>query len=250
MHLMISGASVGSDFADEVTDRFFSERSAIKLIFAETDANVMTEGQFRSLILSDYPFGLEVPPLKVPNTILEGINENGEGKYDDLLDVYAMSILGSFRRYWEVDTYRLFLFAGDIMTFETIFSDIINPNPSDTLITLYYEDPLNDFSLTEIVYNDDPFESYEGMILDYPVPFTGTYVLDIRSISFDDDPSLVTSYYDVLIYGVVGPAEDKKSSKGSKGKGRTKRRRRTTVVDEEVPRSKDLRKGLRRTRVS
>jgi hypothetical protein len=213
--------SVGQTLRGVVVDNFFSERSAIKLVYAESDSNVLTAQQFRSLTTFYYPLGLELPALKVPNTILDGENERSESKYGELLDVSSLSIAGTRTNSDELDLYRFFLSAGDIVTIEFIQNTFFRPF-FDSVLYLYREE--EDYTMVLETFNDDPFEAAWSLILDYEVPVTATYVVRIDTVGADFDFAPSTSAYDLLVYSVEGPA----SSGDGKGKGSRRRNLRKT----------------------
>jgi hypothetical protein len=183
--------------------------------------NVLTAQQFRSLTTLYYPLGLELPALKVPNTILDGENERSESKYGKLLDVSSLSIAGTRTNSGELDLYRFFLYAGDIVTIEFIKNTFFGPF-FDPVLYLYRED--EDYTLVLETFNDDPFKAAWSLILDYEVPVTATYVVRIDPFGAGFDFSPVYIPLRLLIYSVEGPA----SSGNGKGKGSRRRNLRKT----------------------
>lgn len=174
LHLMASSAVVGIEamsYTDHArTDRFFSERSSIKLTLAEGCGNFMTEKeakQYGSVLK-----GMEIPEFYVQNPIEEG--ENKGGRY---LRIDTINIAGHFDYHDEVDGYRLYLKEDRIFTAEVIsFSSTLKYRVMTTL-TLF---KVSKNGHRRVVANNDfPFESFDPMILDFKVPETGTYVLAV-----------------------------------------------------------------------
>lgn len=175
---MTSGASVGASLASGTTwDRFFSERSAIKLVYAESEANTLTEKEFQSLVLKYYPRGLELAPLFVPNTILEGVNQ--VGGYPELLNVFSLSVRATIRNFLEIDIYRFFFHEGDIITIQITVNSWLRReagvNLLDQLLALYIIEEDNAYSRRRIDLNLRTSEGSAPMILDFVAPETSSY---------------------------------------------------------------------------
>jgi len=93
-HIMASGASVGLPLQGSTTgDRFFSERSAIKLaVNADVEDRERSERKAKGK--------LKLKSLDTPNTLLSGVNAGAE------LKVKAALIAGRLDVIEEVDEYR------------------------------------------------------------------------------------------------------------------------------------------------
>ena len=105
LHTMASGASVGLSLqGSTITDRFFSERSSIRIAFAEEGKSV-SESRIRRgrIVLSR---------LDVENTIMEGVNAGAD------LQVRALTIDGSIDNVGEVDNFLFNGVAGDMINVE------------------------------------------------------------------------------------------------------------------------------------
>lgn len=176
LHLMASGASVGLTLTGStITNRFFSERSSVKLSLARTGTRVLEEnfldGRHR-------PKTLWLKPFYAPNTLVEGENA------DKPLDAEGLVISGAISETGEVDEYRFFGQKGKFVNIEMIsYSDELFENPVIGAIKL---SKLNwDGSKTEIATNIQTFEPFDPLIFDQELPETGVYVIEI------DAPNIV-----------------------------------------------------------
>ncbi|MCQ8184142.1 hypothetical protein [Parvularcula maris] len=170
LHVMVSGASAGSTLADSANrDRFFSERSTIKLAINQR-GRFITDEQANA-----GKAGLK--KLQVVSQIEEG--DNADGRYD----VRNIVVEGEIETIGEVDTLTFDAKAGQIFNAEMI-SDVESsffPN-FDVIfpaLTLFLKN--DDGSLTEVAYNSDEFESFDAFMLDVELPETGTYVLQMEA---------------------------------------------------------------------
>tara|TARA_B100001939_G_scaffold347825_1_gene370801 strand:- start:569 stop:2182 length:1614 start_codon:yes stop_codon:yes gene_type:complete len=163
LHLMGSGFSAGLSLADSVvTDRFFSERSAIKLAFNENGQVVAeTDGDHSSIGSAQM---VDLAKLDVPNTIVEGRNANNR------LNVNAISIEGSLSQIGEWDWYAFHGEEGDIFNLEVI--SLVNSNNDDFFDSiLYIFDELGNL----LTYSDDEFESPDSFVFDFKMDYTGIF---------------------------------------------------------------------------
>ena len=177
LHLMASGASSGLGLEGSGNaDRFFSERSAIKLAINER-GRFVTDDQANS-------GQAKLKKLQVVNPILEGDNANGR------IDVRNIVIEGTIEELDEVDTLTFSAKAGEIFNAEMISTVEAGFFPDfDGLfgrLTLFYKDRRG--NLTEIASNDDEFESFDSFLIDVTLPNSGTYVLQAdapATVQFD-----------------------------------------------------------------
>ena len=166
LHLMSSGASSGLSLAQAAnSDRFFSERSAIKLAINER-GRFVTDDQANSGQAS-------LKKLQVVNPILEG--ENADGR----IDVRNIVVEGRIDTLGEIDTLTFPAKAGEVFNAEMI-SDVESaffPEWDRMLgkLTLFLQE--RDGTLIEVATNDDEFESFDAFMLDVTLPEDGTYVL-------------------------------------------------------------------------
>ena len=196
LHIMASGASAGLPIQNSSSeDRFFSERSAVKLTINE-------RGRYRDEeYFNRRNASVKVPwlPLRVKNTILEGENAGSR-----LLGVKQMVIEGTISEENEIDTYRFDANAGEYMNIEMIsFTDFVLED------FLFFSElrvyKLNsDGSRTLVVSNFLPAESIDPLILDWEVPETGEYELEVESIEVGFGLDNTGDYF-VHMYMVDGP---------------------------------------------
>ena len=166
LHLMSSGASSGLSLAEAAnSDRFFSERSAIKLAINER-GRFVTDEQANS-------GQANLKKLQVVNPILEGQNADGR------IDVRNIVVEGTIDTLGEIDTLTFRAKAGEVFNAEMI-SDVESaffPEWDRMLgkLTLFLQE--RDGTLVQVATNDDEFESFDAFMLDVTLPEDGTYVL-------------------------------------------------------------------------
>ncbi len=193
LHLMASGASSGLSLAGSGNrDRFFSERSAIKLAINER-GRFVTDEQANS-------GQAKLKELQVVNPILEGQNADGR------IDVRNIVIEGTIEALDEVDTLTFKGKAGEIFNAEMI-SDVESAFFSDFdrmfgRLTLFSQDSQG--GLTEIASNDDEFESFDSFLIDVTLPADGTYVLQMDapdSVQFDINGDGIPETVPLALFG-------------------------------------------------
>jgi hypothetical protein len=188
LHIMSSGASSGLPLSQSANaDRFLSERSAIKLAINERGRFITDEQSNAGKA------GLK--KLKVVNPILAGDNADGR------IDVRNIVVEGRLDALDEVDTLTFDAEAGQVFNAELI-SDVEGfffPEWDRILgnLELYFEEA--DGSLTLVARNDAEFESLDAFLLDFVLPASGTYVLQMSApdeffLGFDinGDPIILT----------------------------------------------------------
>ena len=212
LHTMASGASVGLGLTGStVTDRFFSERSAVRLSVNE-QGRIETEDKVARrkgrLILRN---------IKVPNTIIEGQNQ------DARIRARGLVLEGSLDEVGEVDSYfiraRKGLFFNAeiipvIVTGETFEEGILGQ------ISIFLQN--RDGSETLVATNARSFESlFDTEIFDAVLPENGLYRIEVSApdvffvdldgegpldpLSLSDPlegnaPELLTGNYKVLLF--------------------------------------------------
>ena len=170
-HTMASGASSGIGLADSGgKDRFFSERSLIKLRI--NDLN----GTSKSIINSEEDVAGKIIPfsngLQVPNNLLSGNNAFTN------LKVRNIALRGRIGELDEVDTYRFNAKAGSIISIEAISDvDFLNTDIMFTRVRLFRQE--NDGSFTFVDENISEFESRDSFLLDVPITQNGTYLVAV-----------------------------------------------------------------------
>ena len=171
LHTMASGASVGSGLTDSTTrNRFFSERSAIKLKASER-GRITPEGN-----LSTAQKRLTLKGVRVPNTIEEGVNADKE------LFVKAAIIGGSIDVAGEVDLYRFGGKAGLSLSAEFNGFDVAVGDSVIGALRLFYVE--KDGSHTLVAQNFQNFEGFDAFLIDAPLAKDGDYVLEVSAPNF------------------------------------------------------------------
>jgi hypothetical protein len=170
LHTMASGASAGLTLEGSAqSDRFFSERSSIKITTAE-----------RGRLIDEASLGedrkVKLKNLKAPNTILVGENASVPR-----FKVKSNVIQGTISESGEVDRY--FFKAPRGLTYlnaELVsFSD---DNVADSMIgelRVFYVE--RNGSLTEIASNTQTFEPFDPFILDLQLPEPGNYMIEVTA---------------------------------------------------------------------
>jgi len=204
-HVMASGASAGLALnSPPFVDRFFSERSAVKLAInertREIDENVTQRNGGK----------LDLKKVVGANPLLEGANAGGK------LDIRAGLVKGRISELDEVDPYVIKGNGGDVFNAELISSS--DANVEDFVFArLSLKLQQDDGSLVEVAANQRTFEGFEPLIFDYTLPADGTYVLEVESpdlIPLADGtllslteiglPDFRTGDYNLLAYTVEG----------------------------------------------
>ena len=209
LHTMASGASVGSGLTDSTArDRFFSERSVIKLA-SNQRGRLVNEGN-----LSNGKRKVKLHNVVAPNTILEG--QNADGK----LDINEAIIIGRIDQNNEVDSYRFTAKAGDFVSAEFNGFDIAIGEPVIGAVQLFRVE--NNGELSLVAQNFQNFEGFDALLVDAPIETSGDYVLQVSApnilsfgIGADGNPilfpleetgngALRTGDYRLSIYSVTG----------------------------------------------
>lgn len=202
LHTMASGASVGLTLTGStITDRFFSERSAVKLAIARNAERVLEEDFFETSFWGKKrPRIMPLLPFFVPNTLVEGENA---GKR---LDADGLVIAGEIAEVGEVDEYLFFGKKGKFVNIEMVsFSDLRFANPVIGAMKL---SKVNwDGTRTEVASNIQTFEPFDPLIFDQELPETGVYVIEV------DAPNIV--YIDQTGDGVPDPFPLEETGNGS-----------------------------------
>ncbi len=224
LHLMASSEVLGINvvnFHDQAQDdRFFSERSSVKLTFAEGCGHFMTEKEAKryGAVMN----GMEIPEFYVENPLEEG--ENSGGRY---LRIDSVNIAGTIDDVDEVDQYRLYLKKDRVFTAEVISYASSLDDRVMTTLTLFKV--TNDGERQVVAANDFGVESFDPQILDFLVPETGPYVLVVavqqtipidRQLdgTFDElfsvkklgGQDFLTGEYNLLIYNHHDPMQKSK----------------------------------------
>ncbi len=215
-HVMASGASAGLALnSPPFVDRFFSERSAVKLAINERTRKIEESVAERN------GGRLTLNKVKGANPLLDGVNSGGK------LDIRAALVSGSVTQLDEVDSYFIKGDAGDIFNSEVIsFSD---GNVDDFVVTkLTLKLKQSDGSYAEVASNQRTFEGFEPLIFDFTLPVKGEYLIEVSSPDLvpvgrlvDGSPAFAslaasglnswrTGDYEMLAYVVEGKPGGKK----------------------------------------
>ncbi|MEL6323038.1 MAG: hypothetical protein AAFQ84_02275 [Pseudomonadota bacterium] len=204
LHTMASGASVGLSLeGSTITDRFFSERSAVRLAVNEQTSPVEENdlGDDARVILRK---------IRTPNTIIEGVNA------DARLRTFGAVVNGAIDELDEVDSFFFFGRKGDFFNAELV--SVIGRDLSfeEGIIGQLNLFQINrDGSETLVASNFQSFEAvFDAEIFDAVLPGTGTYRLQVAApdefFPFGDETpfplsvagaaDLLTGEYSVLMF--------------------------------------------------
>ncbi len=215
LHIMASGDSVHATIYDALDNPFFGEREAIKLAYGEDGSPTNEQLAPHNSMTDAQP--LELAPLVVPDTDLEGMNA------DTVWDVTAADVvgyLGETNGVSNTDFYSFTAQAGTLINFQlmsvlltrTLAPEGTAPNdynqgPFDTYLAIY------DSSGQVIAYNDDSFQDSDSTIIDLTLPVTGTYYVMVTSSPKSESlGEPLTGGYELFMYtfatGADPPAGD------------------------------------------
>ncbi|MGB7324249.1 MAG: putative Ig domain-containing protein, partial [Rubripirellula sp.] len=200
-HLIASPASVGTTLADALGNPFCGEREALKLAFGETGVSTIeqaTATKSGSITIDGVArVAQELGPLTaiaVPNTIEDPTAKN----FGKTLTASVHNVLGQIDLVGPVgsetsenDLYSFDAVAGDLVTVEVYSSALRSriDNTIDSLVRVY------DATGTKVPYydsvlgafNDDGFEPTDSVLVNLPIPATGTYYVEVDTFNFDID---------------------------------------------------------------
>ena len=217
LHTMASGASVGLSLTGStITDRFFSERSAIRIAFTEEGRSISEDRVRRN-----GRDKINLKELDVDNTIVEGINADAD------LKVKALTVDGEISTIGEIDSYTFQGKAGRMINVELI--SVIGRQ-------LSFEDGIigqvrlfqlnNDGTETLIAQNFQSFESvFDAEVFDALLPADATYRIEISApdeffpfappftefpfpLSAAGAPELQYGQYSAFIYSFMADFDD------------------------------------------
>jgi hypothetical protein len=179
-HLMATPA-FGTPLSGIFTPNWLSERSAIKMEFAESGTVVAEAGGSNDSIGTAQ--ALNLGNMTVPNTIVSGDNA-GIGDFS----VDAISVTADLTSGDTQDFYSFTANAGDLMNFE-VMSRLIDQRIGDTIDSMISILDSNgdfvDYYGTDAM-NDDEIETTDSLILDLVIPADGTYFVMVEAFSAGD----------------------------------------------------------------
>ncbi len=134
--------------------------------------------------------------LAVPNPITSGFDAG------QVLDVDAVDVLGHLSATNGPDYYTFQGTAGDLMNFETKSAALTRlTNPIDTVIYVYAPETINGkLSYVEVAWNDDQFEPSDSSIIDFTLPTSGTYIVEVDSFQHADGQTATSGDYELFMY--------------------------------------------------
>ncbi len=189
-HLMASPSSVGSTLDDAVANPFFSERSAIKLAFAESGVVLNEAPGFHGSPATAQP--IQLSGLFVPNTLRAGLNQVKQFAVEALTVVGTIDLQPS-EGVSESDVYAFRGQGGDVFTFEVI-SRVLDRirAPIDPVVRVLDEagDVLAFYD--GIAENDDSFEPADSLLVDFRIPHDGLYYVEVDTFTFVGRPDFET----------------------------------------------------------
>lgn len=170
-HTMASGASVGISLSDSGgKDRFFSERSLVKLSINDR------VGGFLPYIAQqeDLPSNgrLIFRPLRTPNNLDTGVNA------DRRLKVRNAVVEGTIDELNEVHTFTFTAIRGSVLSAEVVSAVDLTEDFLFPRVRLYRQDPI-DRTLVLLAENISEFESRDSFLFDYNVTRSGRYILEV-----------------------------------------------------------------------
>ena len=171
-HLLASGASVGLTFEVAArVNRFFSERSAIKLALAfASDPPWASEEDF-----ADPSVAFELSDLIIPNTV-----ETGENSGSGSSVIQAGLVAGRINATAEVDTYTFSLEGNRFLTAEVIsIVDAIQRDDVITRVQILQEQTDGTYQLLRESYQE--IDSFDPVLIDVPIATTGLYQIRVDS---------------------------------------------------------------------
>ena len=191
LHIMASGASVGSTLEDAINDPFFGEREAIALAFGEDGTPTNEQTTPHDSMANAQPLALQ--PLVVPDTNLEGANA------DQIFNVTAADVVGylglNSSGTSETDYYSFSGQAGTLINFQVLSALLNRPGGAfDSTLTIYNS------SGQVIAYNDDSFQDTDSTIVDLTIPTTGTYYVEVTASANEGVPITQTGDYELFMY--------------------------------------------------
>lgn len=189
-HTMASPA-----FGQDVTEvtagvTFLDERSLLELEFGMGRGTIWDEDMAKAA--SDSGIGIVLPEVRFKNSLVSGVNAGS-----DVLRMNGLVIVnGRLTTDNQEDIYRVYLEAGQFLTIEvmSVVLEFTIIEPIDTFVLLV--DPSGAIVVGQ---NDDEFESFDSLLLDYPVTETGTYFVLITSL-FGNIQGINEGGYYVFLY--------------------------------------------------
>ena len=174
---VLSTPAFGADINRFTQPVWLSERSAIKLAFAEDSTTVAEVGANDTLATAQ---SLIFGNLVVPNTIIVGQNA-GIGDFD----VDAVSVEGSLTA-GDNDFFEFTAAAGDLFNFEVMSAALDRLDDVDTQISIFDSNGAFVDYFGQDAFNDDEIETLDSVIIDLVIPDDGTYFIQVNGFAAAD----------------------------------------------------------------
>ncbi|HHM12983.1 MAG TPA: hypothetical protein ENJ16_05470, partial [Planctomycetaceae bacterium] len=205
LHVMASPASVGSLVSNTLAQTYLSERSLIKLAFADAgstqqEADLAQVTAPTSLGGSARDLG-GLTPLAVPNLLPPGTVNYGKEFF-----VEAANVVGSIdltaAGTSENDVYAFSGDQGEWVTIEvlsTVLAHRLNDDV-DAVVSLLDAsgNPVDYFGSP--ARNDDGISSADPILIDVRLPATGTYYIVVDTFASSSVPDTDTGQYELFVY--------------------------------------------------
>jgi hypothetical protein len=189
-HIIASPVTVGSNLFDAVAHPYFGAREAIKLAYAGGGGSIIDDTQNQAPTHNRLQLAQQITlaPLDVPNSQTQGFYAN------KVFSVSAVAVVDDITldpqtNMSESNFYSFTGRAGDSMNFEVI-SQILSrvTTPIDSVLRIYDAGG----NLVQSYYNtpamnDDGFETGDAKIMDFTLPTTGTYYVEVDTFT---DPTI------------------------------------------------------------
>ena len=191
-HVMVTGA-FGIPFSAFVAPSWFSERSAVKLTFAEFGVTTQDIEDNNTLATAQH---LPLQSLKVPNTIEVGVNAS-----DLDFSVSAAVVEGTLN--FDGDEQDVFEFAGragDLINIQVLSNipDRLAIDPIDPNVSVFDANgSFVDFFGTD-AFNESEIKAPDCDLIDLVLPSDGTYFIEVDSLAAD------SGMYELFVYRFNG----------------------------------------------
>jgi Ca2+-binding RTX toxin-like protein len=198
-HIMASPDALGVTLFNSVSGTFFGEREDIKLAFANSGVTINEQTAANHSFATAQALGI-LPGLSVPNTLLSGVNVNQS------FSVTALDVVGQIKidpnTQKSADDYYSFLgTAGEVMNFQVMSTALTRiTHPIDSILRLF------DANGKLLAFSDDDFETKDAWIIDYTLPATGLYYVQVDTFTPDGIVDFNVGPYELFMYSfAAGP---------------------------------------------